>query len=224
LINTETNLNSESRSKKLWKIALWLSFITVGYNLIEGLVSTAFGFEDETLALFGFGLDSFIEVLSGIGIIHMLWRLRRTEKEEHDAFERNALQITGVALFLLVVALLITSGMNLYFSHKPEDTFWGMLISSVSIISMYVLMKLKLKVGTELNSEPIIADAYCTRCCFYMSFVLLASSLLYALTGFAHLDSLGAIGIAWLAWKEGSECFAKAKSKEVTCCSSKSCS
>lgn len=210
---------SEPKLRKLWKIALWLSFITVGYNLLEGVLATAFGFEDETLALLGFGLDSFIEVLSGIGIVHLLWRLQRSEQSEHDAFERTALRITGSAFFILVVALLLTAGLNVYSAHKPEDTFWGMLIALVSILSMYLLMTLKLNVGKALNSDPIIADAHCTRCCFYMSFILLGSSVLYSMTGFAHLDTLGAIGIAWLAYKEGKECFSKAKSRNVTCCS-----
>lgn len=81
---------------RLYRWALILAFITVGYNLIEGIVSVWFGFNDETLALFGFGLDSFIEVLSGIGIVHMVMRLRQNPSaKDRDKFETTALRITG---------------------------------------------------------------------------------------------------------------------------------
>lgn len=219
---------SEDSRARLWRWALWLSAITVGYNLLEGLVATGFGFSDETLALFGFGLDSFIEVLSGLGVAHMIWRLQRLAPQqqnqaEYDRFERRALKITGSAFYLLVLALLATAALNLYTAHRPQDTFWGLVVSSLSIATMYLLMQKKLQVGHDLQSEPIIADAKCTRCCFYMSFILLASSGLYALTGFAHLDSLGALGIAWLAWREGQECFEKARARKASCCSGSGC-
>jgi len=48
--------------------AIVLAYITIFYNLAEGIVSVYFGLEDETLSLFGFGLDSFVEVISGVGI------------------------------------------------------------------------------------------------------------------------------------------------------------
>ena len=55
-----------------------LAGLTIGYNLVEGIVSIALGGADETLALFGFGVDSFIEVISAIGVWHMLRRIRTT--------------------------------------------------------------------------------------------------------------------------------------------------
>ena len=57
---------------KLLNQAKWLAIFTIVYNIIEGLVSIAYGISDETLALFGFGVDSFVEVISGIGILHMV--------------------------------------------------------------------------------------------------------------------------------------------------------
>ena len=46
-----------SAEKKLFDIAYWLAIFTIVYNLIEGFIATILGYEDETLALFGFGLD-----------------------------------------------------------------------------------------------------------------------------------------------------------------------
>ncbi|WP_423818498.1 hypothetical protein V5739_12885 [Salinimicrobium sp. TIG7-5_MAKvit] len=80
------------RFEKRLHYAYILSMITIGYNLVEGGVSTFFGASDETLALFGFGLDSFVEVLSGVGITHMIYRMKRNPVTERDGFEVTALK------------------------------------------------------------------------------------------------------------------------------------
>lgn len=205
---------------KLLKIALYLAIITVLYNIIEGVVSVVFGYEDETLALFGFGLDSFVEVISGIGVLHMLIRMKTTDVEKHDNFEKTALRITGIAFYILSAGLVIGSIINIVYGIKPDTTLMGMIISAVSIITMYFLMKAKLNVGNKLKSDAIIADANCTKACFYLSFILLASSGLYEIFGIAYLDILGALGISYFAFKEGRESLEKVKSNNISCCSS----
>src|SRR5690606_6545770 len=106
------------------------------YNLIEAIISTRFGYEDETLTLFGFGVDSFIELISGVGIVHMMLRIRYNPEVQRDSFERTALRITGTAFYLLVVGLLMGAGLVIYTGQKPETTFWGVIISSISILVM----------------------------------------------------------------------------------------
>lgn len=202
----------------LYRWALMLAFVTVFYNFVEGIVSVWFGFNDETLALFGFGLDSFIEVISGVGIVHLVLRLQRAPNtKDRDRFETTALRVTGTAFYLLVAGLALTSVLNVATGHKPETTFWGTVVAVLSISTMYALMRAKQHVGEKLDSAPIKADANCTRACLYMSFLLLASSLIYTWTGFAYADSLGALGIMWFAWQEGKEAFEKAASKKTSC-------
>jgi len=203
--------------KKLFKTAYILSMITIIYNIAEGGLSTALGYADETLALFGFGIDSFIEVISGFGIAHMIIRLRNNGFEYNDRFETTALKITGTAFYLLTLGLIITVIINSVTGHTPETTFWGIVISSVSIITMYFLMRAKLSTGLKLGSQPIISDAGCTRVCLYMSMILLASSGIYELTGFAYIDSIGAAGLAFYSFREGRECFEKAESGSLSC-------
>lgn len=205
---------------RLLNIALYLAIITILYNTIEGIVSVIFGYEDETLALFGFGLDSFVEVISGIGVLHMVIRLKTTNIEKHDSFEKSALRITGTALYILSAGLVVGSIINIANNIQPTTTLVGMIISSISIVTMYVLMKAKLKVGNELKSDAIIADANCTKACFYLSFILLASSGLYEIFGIVYLDILGALGISYFAFKEGREALEKVKSNNISCCSS----
>jgi divalent metal cation (Fe/Co/Zn/Cd) transporter len=163
-------------NNKYINIALVLAIITVFYNVIEGLVSVYFGVSDESLSLFGFGVDSFVEVLSGIGIWHMMMRIKRNGNEQRDGFEKRALTITGISFYILSAGLILTIAYNIYTGHKPETTFWGIVISSISILTMILLMRFKLKIGKTLKSDAIIADANCTRTCVYS--VHLGSSIM----------------------------------------------
>ncbi|MFA0961258.1 cation transporter [Roseivirga sp. BDSF3-8] len=210
-------MNSEVKSDKWLQRALYLSVFTIGYNLVEGGVSTWFGASDETLALFGFGADSFVEVLSGIGILHMVMRMKRSPVTSHDRFERVALRITGIAFYLLTFGLIIGAALSVVSAATPHTTLPGIIISVLSILIMYALYKSKLRAGQELDSPAIVSDARCTLTCFYLSFILLASSLLYHLFKLPYIDALGSLGIAWYAFKEGREAFEKARSGNMTC-------
>lgn len=106
---------------------------------------------------------------------------------------------------------------NIIDRHKPETTFWGLIISIISIAVMVWLMNAKKRAGKRLNSEPIIADANCTKICVYMSVVLLVSSLIYELTRFAYADVIGATGLIYFSFREGKEAFEKAYGKECEC-------
>ncbi len=208
---------SENIEMQAFRWALQLTAFTIGYNFLEGTVSTLLGFQDETLALLGFGVDSFIEVISAIGIAYMITRIRRFPDVSRDRFEITALRITGSCFYLLTVGIVITAVFNIVQSHQPETTFWGIVISAISIVTMWILIVLKMKVGKQLDSQPIIADAKCTKVCLYMSFLLLASSLIYELTHVGYLDSIAALGIAYFSGKEGKEAFEKAQGK-ASCC------
>lgn len=198
--------------------ASFLALITIVYNSAEGSVSVIFGFQDDTIALFGFGLDSFVEVISGIGIWHMVSRLKMHDADDPDRFEQRALRITGTAFYILSAGLVLTGLINIYQGHRPETTFWGIVVSSVSILTMGALMYYKLKVGRQLDSQAIIADAACTKTCLYLSVILLVSSAGYELTGAGGLDSLGAIFIAGLSFREGRESFQKARGESPCVC------
>lgn len=202
---------------KLYQKAYLLSLFTVFYNLAEGIVSMLLGYHDETLTLFGFGVDSFIEVMSGIGIAVMIGRIRKNPASPKSEFEIKALKITGTAFYLLSAGLFAGIAANLIYGHKPDTTFWGIIISIVSIVVMIWLMNAKKSTGKRLNSDPIIADANCTKVCVYMSLVLLISSLIYELTGFAYADVIGAAGLIWFSINEGREAFDKAKGKSCSC-------
>jgi len=210
-------------SAKWLNTALWLSIITITYNIIEGLVSVYFGSTDDTLVLFGFGIDSFVEVISGIGILHMVLRMQRSEIKNFDKFEKLALRITGISFLLLAAGLLAGSILNIINKSNPETTLAGIIIALVSIFSMYFLMQYKLKTGKALNSEAIIADAHCTKTCLYLSFILLISSLLYEFLKINYIDIAGSLGIAWYAFSEGRESLEKARKNQLSCNCGENC-
>jgi len=206
-----------SEQRKLYSRAHLLAILTIYYNLVEGIVSVWAGASDETLALFGFGVDSFIEVISAIGVWHMIGRIRANNGETKDAFEQRALRITGSSFYVLTAGLVLMAILNIYQQHKPVTTRWGIIISLLSVSFMWLLIHYKTKVGKALNSSAILADAACSRACVYLSVVLLVASVGYELTGLGYLDAIGALLIAWFAWKEGKESFDKAKELNDTC-------
>jgi divalent metal cation (Fe/Co/Zn/Cd) transporter len=188
----------------------WLAIFTISYNFLEGIFSLWFGISDETLALFGFGSDSFVEVISGIGILQMVIRIRNNPDSEISPFERRALKITGISFYLLAAGMVAGSVSNVITRHKPENTVPGIVISVISLLIMYWLYSSKMECGRILNAEPVIADARCTLVCIYMSLVLLVSSLIYEITGFGWVDTIGALGLAWFSFSEGREALEKA--------------
>ncbi|MDH3877783.1 MAG: cation transporter, partial [Desulfobacterales bacterium] len=172
---------------------------------------------DETISLLGFGIDSFVEVLSGIGIWYMVRRMQQNPDANPGPFEKKALQITGTSFYILGVGLLVTAGINLYQGHRPETTFWGIVIAVVSIFTMWALIHLKVKVGRQLNSDAILEDANCTKACLYLSFTLLLASVGFELTGIGGIDSIGAVLIAIFSFREGRESFEKSRGESCHC-------
>ena len=201
-------------TERFFQLALYLGLFTVFYNLLEGLVSLYFGVSDQTITMFGFGMDSFIEVLSGVGIVAMVLRIRHNPETSRSGFERSALRVTGTSFYLLAAGLAIGAVYNIISGHRPDTAMPGVIISLVSIAVMWALVMGKRRVGRALGSAPILADANCTMVCIYMSVVLLVASLVYQFTGFGWVDSLGAVGLIWFSYSEGRESFEKAAEVE----------
>jgi divalent metal cation (Fe/Co/Zn/Cd) transporter len=204
-----------------YKWASALALVTIFYNFLEGAVSVFFGVEDGTVALFGFGVDSFVEVISGIGIWRMIRRMRQNSTQNCDDFERTALRVTGTSFYVLSASLTIISLVNISKGYKPETTFWGIVVSIISILSMWALIHYKMKIGTQFKSRALLADAQCSKICMWLSVILLVSSAGYELTGLGFLDSFGAVGIAGLSFREGREAFEKAKGNLICGCQDK---
>jgi divalent metal cation (Fe/Co/Zn/Cd) transporter len=206
-----------AHNASLYGLASILAVLTIAYNILEGAASVYFGVDDDALSLLGFGLDSFVEVVSGIGVWHMNRRIRKDPASGTDRFERSALRITGSAFYVLSAGLIATAALNVYRGMMPETTFWGIVIALISISAMGLLIRYKTRVGRQIRSEAILADAQCSRVCLWLSWVLLAASAGYELTGIGGIDAAGAVVIAAISYREGREAFAKAAGESCCC-------
>ena len=194
-----------------------LAWLTIAYNLVEGVVSMGFGAADESVALFGFGADSFIEVGSAIIV---LWRLRAdaaTHAGERLARERRA--AGGIGALFLLLALGISSGavLQLVAGSHPDTTIPGVAVSLVSLSFMFFLWREKRRAARALDSRTLASDAACSLACMKLSAVLLAGSLLYLLAPrFWCADAAAAIVLAFLIAREGWEMLQAARRPEFS--------
>lgn len=189
----------------LGRRALVLALVTVGYNIVEGIVSVAFGAAAGSIALVGFGLDSFVESLSG-GV--MIWRFsghgRLTEEQERRV-EKRAVKLVGWTFFVLAAYIAYEAAEKLITREMPEPSLAGIVIALVSIITMPTLFLLKRHTARSVGSQSLAADSKQTLACSLMSVALLLGLLLNQLWGIWYADPV--VGLAIAAWlvKEGVE-------------------
>lgn len=197
---------------KLWQYAMLFAVLTIVFNIAEGLVSIWFGVSDDMLTLSGFGVDSFIETISAIGVAVMITRIRTNPDADKSRFEITSLKLTGWCFYVLALILFAGAIFNLIHGHKPESTIAGVIISLISIASMFGLIIAKRRLGVALSCQPLIADANCNLVCVYMSIVLLAASAAFTLFHFGWIDTVGTAGIIFFSVREGRESFERAQS------------
>lgn len=191
--------------------ALWLSGLTIAYNLAEGLVSMAFGWTDDSVALFGFGADSFIEVASALLV---LWKLLDHGDLER---ERKATRSIGWLFVLLTAGVAAGALLQLITRRHPPTTVPGLVISALSLSFMGFLWRAKLQAAKALDSAALEADAACSRACIQLSLVLFAGSLVFLLLpALWWVDAVAALGLALLIGKEGLGMIRAARSAAFT--------
>ena len=190
---------------KLGRKALLLSYITVGYNILEGVVSIIAGVLAGSVALIGFGLDSFVESLSG-GV--MIWRFKKQgkiSKEEQEHAERKATKLVAYTFFILAVYVLYESIDKLIFQETPDPSLFGIIIAIVSLIAMPILFYQKYQTGKALNSRSLVADSKETLACLFLSFVLLVGLGTNYLFGLWQADPIVGLIIVVFLVREGYE-------------------
>ncbi len=190
---------------KLHRRALLLSYLTVGYNVLEGVISIIVGLPAGSIALIGFGLDSFVESVSG-GV--MIWRFskhREKSETEEQQIETKATRLIAYTFFVLGAYVLYESARKLYLNEIPEPSLFGIIIAIVSIILMPILFYWKYRTGKLLNSRSLIADSKETLACFLLSIALLIGLSLNYVFGLWQADPImGFIIVAFLI-REGYE-------------------
>jgi len=199
-------LNTPATRARTLKRALRLEYLTIGWNVIEGIVAVAAALAAGSVALLAFGIDSFVECASG-GVL--IWRLRaeRTARDPAaiERLDRRAHQLVGWSLFALAAWVVFDASKALYTQERPEPSVVGIVLLSLSIGTMYWLAKAKRRAAAALKSRALEADSFQTSACFWLSVVGLAGVALNAAFGLWWADPLAALVIAALLVKEGRE-------------------
>jgi divalent metal cation (Fe/Co/Zn/Cd) transporter len=186
--------------------ALRLEYLTIGWNVIEGVVAVAAALAAGSVALLAFGIDSFVECASGAILI---WRLRAeaTAKNaaEIERLDRRAHQLVGWSLFALAAWVVFDAATTLYTREHPEASVVGIVLLVISIAVMHWLAKAKRRAASALQSRALEADSFQTTACFWLSVVGLAGIALNGMLGLWWADPVAAFGIAALLAKEGRE-------------------
>lgn len=193
--------------------ALRLAGFTVGWNLLEGFVAIGAGLMAASIALVGFGVDSFVEVLSGLV---MLWRLR-AESAGHlpnEEAERRAIRLIAVTFFLLAAYVGLESVRDLLMGDKAAPSTVGLILTAVSLVVMPVLAYKKRRLAREMDSASLQADSTETQLCVYLSVTVFLGLAANALFGWWWMDSVAALVVAAIALREGYEAW----TKEDLCC------
>ena len=192
------------------RLALLLTYITLGWMTIEGAASLLLGWASKSLLLEAFGIDSIIELFSASVL---LWRLRieasgRADEAQVEAVEHRASRLVGYTLYFLVAYVVFNSAYGLFIAHRITDTHesgWGILIGLVAKIGMPILAGYKLQVAARLNSRALRADAVESITCGYLSIVLMVGLAATRLLGWWWLDSVAALALIPFLIKEARE-------------------
>ena len=185
-----------------------LEYLTLGWNGIEATVSIAFGILAGSIALIGFGVDAFIESVSGAVL---LWRLRAGEIGESR--EKLALRLVGWSFLALAAYVLFDAGKSLWERERPDASTVGIVIATLSLIVMPLLARAKRHVAARMNSRALAADSKQTQLCAYLSAILLAGLALNYLFGWWWSDPLAALTMVPIIAREGIEAL-----RGETCC------
>jgi divalent metal cation (Fe/Co/Zn/Cd) transporter len=180
-----------------------LEYFTIAWNTLEGLVAIVAGAIAGSISLVGFGIDSFIEVTSGAAL---LWRMAvDSDIHERERNEKRALRVVGLCFIGLSVYIAYESIADLLQERASEHSITGMILACVSLIVMPVLSRAKRKVGTELGSAAMHADAKQTEFCTYLSAILLGGLVMNSLFGAWWADPIAALIMVPIIAKEGIE-------------------
>lgn len=190
---------SAERRRTLGRRAVVLAGASVVYNFFEAVVSIAAGAAAGSIALIGFGLDSLVEMASGLVI---LWQFRHPVPQSR---ERAALRLIGVAFFGLAAYVGLESVRSLIVGESADPSRVGIVVAALSLLIMPALSWAQRRTGRELGSAAVVADSTQTLLCTYLSAALLVGLLLNAALGWWWADPVVGLVVAWLAVREGRE-------------------
>ena len=197
-VHTKVDLPADERVR-LGRRAQLLAGASVAYNLVEAVIAVTAGLMAGSIALVGFGLDSVVEVSSGVII---LWQFRHPMPETR---ERRALRLMAISFFALAAYVSLESVRSLLSGHDPDPSPVGIGLAATSLLIMPFLSWAQRRTGRALGSNAVVADSTQTLLCTHLSAVLLVGLVLNASLGWSWADPLAGLVIAAVSAKEGRE-------------------
>ena len=180
-----------------------LEYFTIAWNSLEGLIAVAAGVIAGSVSLVGFGVDSFIEVTSGAAL---LWRMSvDAQEDDRERIEKVTLRIVGICFLALAAYVAYESLSNLLEKKAPEHSLAGIIIACAALVVMPLLSHAKRRVGAQLKSAAMNADAKQAEFCTYLAAILLGGLLLNAVAGLWWADPISALIMVPIIAKEGLE-------------------
>ncbi|MDP3890112.1 cation diffusion facilitator family transporter [Nocardioides sp.] len=198
-VHAPTEPLAPAERARLGRRAQLLAATSVGYNALEAVVAITAGIVAGSVALVGFGLDSIVEVSSGLII---LWQFRHRLPESR---EQQALRLMALSFFALAAYVSFESVRALLGDHDPDPSAVGIGLAALSLLIMPFLSYAQRRTGRALGSSAVVADSTQTLLCTYLSAVLLAGLLLNATLGWSWADPIAGLVIAAVAVREGLE-------------------
>lgn len=184
--------------------AVFLEQATIAYNVLEGVIAVTSGFIAGSIALMGFGFDSWIEVAAAVVVLGRL-RAEIAGGEVDEAKQRRALRFVAITFFVLAAYVTVEGIRDLLTEARPDVSSVGIALTGLSIIVMPWLASAKRRAGEEMNSRLVLADAAETRLCAWLSVSTFAGLVGFALLGWTWLDPVAGFTIALFAIQEGRE-------------------
>lgn len=183
---------------------LRLAQFTVGYNVLEGILSIAAGVTAGLVSVIGFGFDSAIESAVAI-LVGLRLAARLSNGEADERREKITLRFISITFFVLAAYVTVAGIHNLVVGEQPNTSTLGIVVLTASLIVMPILAAMKMRVGRRLGDKLILADAAETRICVLLSVSTLIGLIAFALTGAAWIDAVAGFVIALFAINEGRE-------------------
>ena len=211
---TGKRLDIDMERARLLRRALRLEWLTVGWNAVEGVIAVVAAAAASSVALLGFGIDSFVETASGAVILWRIWAERRTTDAARIA-RVDDIARRGVAASLWLLALYVAADaiLALIAGERPSASAVGVALLVASLVVMKWLANTKRAVARALHSHAMEADAAQTDFCWKLSVVALIGLAANALLGWWWADPLAALGLAALiatearrTWRLGTAC------------------
>jgi divalent metal cation (Fe/Co/Zn/Cd) transporter len=183
-----------------------LEWLTLSWNLVEGLIAVTAALVAGSVVVLGFGIDSFVECASSIVLLWRLYAERDAIAPERiEQIDRRAHQLVGASLFALAAFIAFDGGRALLLHERPETSIAGLVLSAVSIPVMMWLARAKRRVAAAIESRALLADSFQTTACMWLSIVTLVGAGANAALGWWWADPVAAIAMTYFLVSEGRE-------------------